>query len=105
MPFDPTTLHQLGDRIRVVPPQPPEGGGGLRRIHVHFEIMGQSPPGFHSHSPISLARCWNCNATSPAFNWPPIIPIPAASFQPAQLPHRQAPGHRRPAISRRPSAR
>ena len=44
MPFDPTPLHRLGDRVTVLPPTLPEHGGEPpRRVHVVIEIEDRRP--------------------------------------------------------------
>ncbi len=39
MPFDNTTLRQ--PKVTILPPQPPERGGGPRRIHVQIEFVNR----------------------------------------------------------------
>jgi hypothetical protein len=46
MPFDPTPLHRLGDRVTVLPPTPPErrGDDPRRPVRIVIEVRLPAPP-------------------------------------------------------------
>jgi hypothetical protein len=56
MPFDPTPLHRIGDRVTVLPPTPPERGGSPRRpVHIVVEVRLPAPP---RHRPRAALWWW-----------------------------------------------